>query len=117
MSYSADIHLYIAIFHVLVIVPFFIYVGISREKIPQWVYYLLGALALQVFVFHFYKFYGRADYASGWVNLIHILLVAPLLATIAYYGNQTARRFYEMLLILAFGALGYHSLNIYRHFA
>lgn len=112
-----DKHFYISLFHVLVVAPFFLWVGLAREKVPSWVYWVLGLLAVQVFGFHAYKFYNKADFASGWVNLIHILLIAPLLAVIAWNAEDTSRRFYEMLLIAAFGALGYHGLNIVRTFA
>jgi hypothetical protein len=109
-----DKHFYISLFHVILVAPLLIWVGLAREKVPSWMYWVLGAAAIQVFFFHSYKFYSRADFASGWYNLIHILLIAPLLMVIAWNGVETSRRFYEMLLIAGFGALGYHALNLTR---
>jgi hypothetical protein len=43
-----------------------------------------------------------------WINLIHVLVVAPLLLWIGYYGKRTERPAYDMLLIAAFGAFGFH---------
>jgi len=109
-----DAHFYVAVFHVVLVAPILIYVGLAREKLPEWIYLALGAVGVGIFFYHAYKFYGRADYASGWVNLIHILIVAPLLMAIGWYGKAVARRFFEMLLLTAFAALGYHGLNIVR---
>jgi len=85
--------------------------------LPQSAYMAIGATGIGIFFYHAYKFYSRADYESGWVNLIHILLVAPLLMVIGWYGKQTSRRFFEMLLIFGFGALGYHGLNVVKTLA
>jgi hypothetical protein len=43
------------------------------------------------------------------VNLVHVGLVAPLLLWTGYHGKKTERPAYDMLLLLAFGALGYHT--------
>ena len=109
-----DTHFYVALGHALVIAPVLIYIGLAREKLPQSAYMGIGATGIGIFFYHAYKFYSRADYESGWVNLIHILLVAPLLMVIGWYGKQTSRRFFEMLLMFGFGALGYHGLNVVK---
>lgn len=49
-----------------------------------------------------------AQASSLWVNLIHIGLIAPLLFWIGYYKKDTSRAAFEMLLLLAFAALGYN---------
>ena len=107
-----DVHFYVALGHALVIAPGLIYIGLAREKLPQSAYMAIGAAGIGIFFYHAYKFYSRPDYQSGWINLILILLVAPLLMVIGWYGNQTSRRFFEMLLMLGFAALGYHGLTI-----
>jgi hypothetical protein len=43
-----------------------------------------------------------------WVNLIHILLVGPLLVYIGYNSEKTHRLYFELLLMLGFAAIGYH---------
>lgn len=107
-----DAHFYVSVGHALVIAPALIYIGLAREKLPASAYMGIGAMGIGIFFYHAYKFYSRPDYASGWVNLIHVLLVAPLLMVIGYYGQGTSRRFFEMLLMLGFAALGYHGLYI-----
>jgi hypothetical protein len=46
--------------------------------------------------------------SSLWVNLIHMFLVAPLLLWIGYHGKNTGRAAFELVLMLAFAALGYN---------
>jgi hypothetical protein len=43
-----------------------------------------------------------------WVNLIHILLVGPLLVYIGYNRENTKRKYFELLLMLGFASIGYH---------
>ena len=110
-----DAKLVINFMHVLLICPALIYVGLSREKIPEAGFIALGCIGIVIFFYHAYKLYIRSDTESGWVYLLHVLLVAPLLITIGFYGKQCPRRFFEMLLLVAFAAFGYHSLNIVRY--
>ena len=105
-----DLHLLIAVFHVAFVVPLFLWVGFNRAATPEWAYTFLTGLGILVFLYHGYKAVGRwfAKSPVIWVNLIHMILVAPLLLWIGYNGKKTERPAYEMLLLLAFGALGYH---------
>jgi hypothetical protein len=111
-----DSRLIVNFLHVLIICPALIYVGFAREKIPPAAFVALGLTGIVVFFYHAYKFYNRGDNESGWVFLVHILLVAPLLMLIGFHGKETSRRFFEMLLLVAFAALGYHGLNIVRYY-
>jgi hypothetical protein len=105
-----DSHLLLIVLHLLVIVPTLLYVGFQRAATPDWLYNVLLAAALLIFVYHGSKavmrFYAKSP--ALWVNLIHALLVAPLLAWIGYNGKKTGRPAYEMLLMAGFAALGYH---------
>jgi hypothetical protein len=109
-----DEHFYVALGHAVVIAPSLIYIGLAREKLSQSAFMAIGVVGIGIFFYHAYKFYSRADYESGWINLIHVLLVAPLLVVIGFYGKQTSRRFFEMLLMVGFSALGYHGLNVVK---
>jgi hypothetical protein len=42
------------------------------------------------------------------VNLVHALVVAPLLLWVGYHGKRTGRPAYDMLLLIAFAAFGFH---------
>ena len=100
----------IVLFHIFVVAPLLLWVGFVRADTPAWVYTTLFILGLVVFLYHSYKAVIRWFSGSSliWVNLVHISLVAPLLLWIGYYGKKTERPAYNMLLLLAFGALGYH---------
>ena len=110
-----DHHLQIALFHVIIISPLFLYIGLSREAVPEPLFYTVGALGLVIAAYHAFKAYTKIVAGqSPWVNLIHIFLVAPLLIILGIYGKSTSRKFFEMLLILGFASLGYHALSIIR---
>jgi len=107
-------HFIIALFHVLFIAPFLLYVFHNRASNPEWIYTTLLVLGLFVLVYHSYKslvkFFAKTP--SLWVNIYHIVGVAPLLIYIGYTGKKTERPAYEVLGITAFGALGYHLYNM-----
>ena len=105
-----DPYFLVAIFHVLVVVPILLWVGFNRAATPEWLYSTLFGMGILVLVYHSYKAISRLLAASPvvWINLIHVLLVAPLLLWIGYYAKRTERPAYDMLLIAAFGAFGYH---------
>ncbi len=107
-------HILISLFHILFVVPLFLYVAFQRAATLEWVYWLLFVLGLIVFMYHAIKSAYR--YVKGstylWVNLIHALLIGPLMIYIGYYGKKTPRPAYELLAIAGFGALGYHIYSI-----
>lgn len=41
-----------------------------------------------------------------------MVFLAPLLLWIGYYGKDTTRAAFELLLLLAFSAIGYHIYSI-----
>jgi len=109
-------HFWLAIFHLALVVPLFLYVGIVRAETPQWLYLALLAIGTVVLVYHSLKLVIRLKNRSGyaWVNAIHVLVVAPLLIYIGYHKKDTPRFAYELLLMLAFAAGGYHLFSIVR---
>lgn len=105
-----DKYLLVTVMHLVVIVPLFLFVGFNRAATPDWVYNVLLGTGLLVGVYHGMKAVTRLAAKSpfAWVNLIHVLLIAPLLLWIGYHGKKTERPAYDMLLLAAFGALGFH---------
>jgi len=59
-----------------------------------------------VLLYHIYK---SSLQKNAWVNYIHILFIAPLLIYIGYNKEQTPIWAFEISLMLAFAAFGYHS--------
>lgn len=105
-----DPYLLIAILHVVLIVPFLLWIGFQRAATPEWVYHVLFGTGLLILAYHGFKAVGRFFAKSQflWVNVIHVLFIAPLLLWIGYHAKKTERPAYDMLLIVAFGAFGYH---------
>lgn len=105
-----DTHVLINLFHILLVVPFFLWVGISRAGLPIAAYWVLVGLGLILIIYHGYKAYLRYTQGSNmiWVNLIHALWIGPLLLYIGLKKKDTERPAYELLLLTTFGALGYH---------
>ena len=105
-----DAFFLIVILHVVVIVPFLLWVGFNRAATPEWAYNVLFGTGLLVLIYHSYKALTRllAGSMDAWKNLIHVLIVSPLFLWIGYYGKRTERPAYDMLLVAAFGAFGFH---------
>jgi hypothetical protein len=105
-----DHHVILALFHVFFVAPLLIYVGVQRASTPELVFNGLIVLAIVIFSYHLYRAYTKwlNQSSSLWVNLIHVGLVAPLLFWIGYNKKDTTRPAFEMLLLLAFAALGYN---------
>ncbi len=116
MSKTIDSHVFIAIAHIVLFVPFLLYVGIQRASIPNWVYTLLLSMGSLIFVYHGWKAFVRVSAASpyAWVNIIHAAAIAPLLVFIGYKGRDTPRYAYEILLMVGFAGLGYHLYSLVR---
>lgn len=104
-----DYHFLVHLFHVVFVGGLFLYFGITRTQNPKIVLQMLMYLGLFIIAYHIYKAYGYSMAGkSYWVNLIHILVVGPLLVYIGYNVDKTQRLYFELLLMLAFAAIGYH---------
>lgn len=104
----------INIFHIIVVVPFLLYVAIVRGQLMPWIFSVLSGLGIIILVYHGYKTFikWKANSPSLWVNAIHLFAIAPLLIFIGSKGYDTPRWAFELLALLAFGALGYHIYSI-----
>ena len=111
-----DPHFIISLFHLAFVSPLFFYVFIQRAATPEWVYNLLFFVGLFVLVYHAMKsvFKYISKSSSIWVNLIHVILIAPLMIYIGYNSKKTPRAAYEMMGLAAFSVAGYHVFSIIR---
>jgi Na+-transporting NADH:ubiquinone oxidoreductase subunit NqrD len=116
MANDIDPHVIIALFHIFLVAPLFFFVGYMRANTPEWLYWILLILGLVVLVYHAYKGYIKYIFKSSsvWVNLIHVLFVAPLLIYIGYRQKETLRFAYELMFMGGFAVLGYHTLSLIR---
>lgn len=111
-----DSHMILSIFHIFVVAPLFFAIAFFRNDLPPWAFYALIALALVLFVYQSYKWALRVSQGSvyAWVNAIHVLLVAPLLLYIGYYGTKTPTAAYELCAMAGFAVLGYHLYSLVK---
>lgn len=107
-------HIIISLIHLLFIVPALLYVGFQRAANPLWVYWALGFMGIFLALYHGSKAIAKwfAGSPSFWVNAIHVLLLSPLFIYIAIYRRETPRAAYELILLSAFAALGYHLYSL-----
>ena len=111
-----NIYFIISLLHILLVVPLFFLIAFFRSDIPVWAFQSLLGLGLFVGVYHGYKTAVR--YATNspyvWVNLIHVLFVAPLLIYIGYNQKQTPRWAYELCILAGSAAFGYHTYELVK---
>jgi membrane-bound metal-dependent hydrolase YbcI (DUF457 family) len=107
-------HLIIALIHVFLIAPALITAALFRSQNPDWVYQALFITGIVVLLYHGYKAVVKimGNYSGAWVNIIHVLLFAPLLIYIGVQQKNTPRAAYELLAMAGFAALGYHLYSI-----
>jgi len=104
-----DSRILVYLFHIVIVGPLLIYVGIKRDDIPSIMYPILFYLGIFIILYHLYKVYANIKIGKGyWVNLFHVLMVGPILVYIGYNREKTQRLYYEFLLMLGFAAIGYH---------
>jgi len=111
-----NINKLVHLFHIIIVGSLFLYVGIIREQIPKVLFPILLVLGVVIIFYHIYKTYNYIKEGKGfWVNLIHIFIVGPLLIFIGYYGKETSRLYFELLLMLGFASIGYHGYYLVKN--
>jgi membrane-bound metal-dependent hydrolase YbcI (DUF457 family) len=112
-----DNHFMLSLFHILIIAPLLLFVGFQRADTPPWLYHVFLVLGFIILFYHGYRLSVRLRDNSGyaWVNLIHMLFVAPLLLYIGYHKKETPRSAYEITMMLGFAAIGYHLFSLVRN--
>jgi hypothetical protein len=109
--------LFVKLFHIVLVGALFLYVGIKQTEIPKWMFPALIVLGVIVVGYHGYKAYNHINRKEAyWINLIHIYYVGPLLMYIGYFGTETERMYFELLLMLCFAVVGYHGFYLVQDF-
>jgi len=106
---------FVKLFHIFIVGALFLYVGIKQTEIPKWMFPMLLVLGIFIVFYHAYKAFNHITHKkSYWVNLIHILLIGPLLIYIGYNREDTARMYFELLLMMCFAVVGYHGFYLVK---
>lgn len=104
-----NIRLLLQLFHIFFVGSLFLYVGINKTNISEFLFNILLFLGIIIIFYHLYKVYYNINIGkSFWINIIHILVIGPLLFYIGYKGKNTERLYFELLLMLGFASIGYH---------
>lgn len=95
--------------HLLVLGPLLIAIGIGRGPSPN----LIAAFGIFIILYHAYKVYAKLTSGSKsvWVNLIHVLVVGPVLVVEGLYQPRWSR---EVILMFAAAAIGYHGFYLVK---
>ena len=97
---------FVNLFHILFVGTLFLYVGINKTNIPLVIFPILQYLGILIIIIHSYKAYSNNK--NAWINYFHILFIGPLLIIIGVNGKDTSRKYFELLLMAGFSAIGYH---------
>ena len=105
---------FVHLFHIIFVGGLFLYIGIKQKNMPLFMYNVILALGIIILAYHGYKGFNKImSGKNAWVNLFHIIIVAPLLIYIGYNKKETPRYFYEFIFMLAFAAIGYHGYYMF----
>jgi len=105
--------LYLSLAHIFVFAAFLLYIGVFQTKMPALMYPIILAFGVIVILYHVYKAILVKD---AWINYIHIFIVGPLLVFIGLYQKATPTKIFEIVLMVAFAALGYHGFKLINGF-
>lgn len=102
------------VFHICIVFPLLMYIAVFRGFVPLWVYQGILTLGILLLVYHTYLLITKwkAHSMSIWVNILHVLFVAPLLIFIGKNAYDTPRWAFEVLALSAFAALGYNMYSL-----
>ena len=104
---------YLSLAHIFVFAAFLLYIGIVQAKMPDMMYPVIFVFGLIVISYHAYKSFFVKD---AWINYIHIFIVGPLLMFIGLYKKGTPTKIFELVLMVAFAAIGYHGYHLLNEF-
>ena len=96
---------YIYLTHVLFSAPVFIFLGHNPEIKKDWISYSVIGLGLVVVLYHLFKLYSAWNLGYiNWVNVIHGLVIGPLLI-FAGWKRNLPYPWSQIFLVLGYGAM------------
>jgi ammonia channel protein AmtB len=105
---------FVHLFHIIFVGGLFLYIGIKQKNMPTTMYNVILATGVLILFYHFYKGYKKIITGkNAWVNIFHVLIVAPLLILTGIQKQNTPRYMYEFIFMLAFASIGYHGYYLF----
>jgi len=96
--------------HIFVFAPLLIWISRDHSILSNVVRVVIGIVAAGVFYHHF----NKARASNSWVSWFHVLVVAPLLALIAWKGATLSKNEDQAIMFVAIAAIAFHSWRIYE---
>jgi FtsH-binding integral membrane protein len=107
----------VALVHLVFVAPFLAYVALKQPTQP-WVYWLLMALGVLVFIrFSVEAIHKRPISIRHIYYVGHALVFAPLLMYVAVLGTNTPQPVFTTLLAVAIAAFAYHGAKLIQRVA
>ena len=100
--------IYRNLFHLVFVVPLFIYFGIHKNDTDESVFNLLSFIAIFVILYHSYRYY----WTSWSINLIHIF-IGGLLLLIGLFGQRLPNYVFYIFYVMATIVTVWHTYLIY----
>lgn len=110
MAYNYPIS--VTLFHLAMVVPVLLYVGINKQNSSQSMYYALLFLGVALLFYHLLNYI--TNYKKGTptsIFLFHLIAIMPIIMYIGYYQNQVTGPFYYYMLIAIAAVAGYYHSN------
>ena len=105
---------FIYFFHILIVGPLFLYIGIKNIQTNEYIFTFIEYLGIILILYHSFKAYTKImNNKSAWINYFHIFLIGPLLVIIGYYKKDTTNKYFQLVIMAAMATIGY---NIYKLF-
>jgi hypothetical protein len=102
---------YIHLAHILIFSTLLGYIGIMQTNLPKFMYPIILGTGLLIIGYHIYKSLFKKD---AWVNYIHIFIVGPLFVYVGLQKDETPKKVFEVILMLAFASAGYHGYYLFE---
>ena len=102
----------ISLFHIFIVAPLLIYVGIQKY-LSHTFYQFLYYLGIGIVLLHLFKSIKKLP-RIAYMNYLHVLLFGPLLIYIGYYERNTPLFVYDIIEFLGVLAIFYHGIKIIK---
>ena len=103
----------ISLFHIFIVGPLLIYVGI-QQKLSHIFYQVLYYLGIGIILLHLFKSIKKLP-RIAYINYLHVLLFGPLLVYVGYKERESPLFIYEIIEFLGVLAIFYHGVKIIKN--
>ena len=97
--------------HILVFATLLGYIGLVRDKLPNFIYPVLLSVGVFVVAYHIYKSLFKKD---AWVNYIHVIFIGPLLIYIGWNKEKSSTKAFDISIMVAGATFGYHLYRLIK---